>query len=272
MELQREALAPSEQSLRTIEECASKLSPGNAALLEWHDSYLLNHKLRLAFDLDITKAQVAQAANLLEVGSIPLVLTAALVHGNYRVTGCDIAPERYAATINQLGIKVVKCDIEKERLPFEDDTFDAVIFNELFEHLRMNPIFTLSEVLRVVKPGGALILSTPNLRSLGGVMNFLLKNRSYSCEGDMYAQYQKLEKLGHMGHVREYTTREVIEFLEKVGFSVSKVVYRGRYRRVVSQIITGVFASLRPFVSYIAVKRPPAATRNRAASEDHETD
>jgi SAM-dependent methyltransferase len=266
VEYQREPRAPSAQSLRIIEGCAADLSPSHEGLVEWHDGYVRHHKQRLAFDLDIVRAQVVQDAEILEIGSVPLVLTAALLRSDYRITGCDIAPERYAAKINQLGIKVVKCDIEKEMLPFEGGTFDALIFNELFEHLRINPIFTLSEALRVLKPGGILILSTPNLRSLGGIKNFLLQNRSYSCEGDIYSQYQKLDKIGHMGHVREYTTREVIDFLEKVGFGVSKVIHRGRYGGIASRLITAALAGLRPFVSYVAVKRP-AAAGSRAASE-----
>jgi hypothetical protein len=31
------------------------------------------------------------------------------------------------------------CDIETQKLSFADDSFDAVVFNELFEHLRINP-------------------------------------------------------------------------------------------------------------------------------------
>lgn len=254
MKSESQAFRPSSESLETIELCASLLSPEEEALLEWHNSYVSNHKSRLALDLDLVKEHVGENADILECGSIPLVFTAALSKSNFNVTGCDIAPERYVSTINKIGISVVKCDIETEKLPFSDNAFDVVVFNELFEHLRINPIFTLSEVFRVMKPGASLLLSSPNLKSLKGIFNYLFRNKAYSCSGSMYEEYQKLEKLGHMGHVREYTTKEVIEFLDDIGFVVDKIVYRGGYNASLPQFMVRVIPSLRPFVSYIASK------------------
>ena len=254
---ERQSFRPSEASLKMVEDCARKLAPQSQALVEWHESYVSNHKLRIALDLDIAKQHVAQDAAVLEMGSIPLLFTTALNGSGYTVTGCDIAPERYAGAIAGAGVNVSKCDIETQRLPFADASFDAVVFNELFEHLRINPIFTLTEVLRVMKPGGTLMLSSPNLRSLAGIGNFLIRNRAYSCSGDIHAEYNKLERLGHMGHVREYTTTEVIEFLAAIGFVVTKIIYRGRFHTRLRNLAIRAFPALSPFVSYIAAK--PAA-------------
>jgi SAM-dependent methyltransferase len=159
-------------------------------------------------------------AAIIEFGAVPLLLTASLARLGYSITGVDIAPERFSRAINDLALEVVRCNIETERLPFHDSQFDVALFNELFEHLRINPIFTMREVHRILKPGGLLFLSTPNLRSLAGLANFLLRNRCYSCESDPYDEFSELEGLGHMGHVREYTTREITEFLGRIGFEV----------------------------------------------------
>ena len=56
-------------------------------------------------------------------------------------------------------------DISKENLKFQDNFFDSVICLEVFEHLE-NPYHALSEIQRVLKPRGKLILSIPN--HLGG--------------------------------------------------------------------------------------------------------
>ncbi len=254
MNFESQSFYPSANSLEIIEQCAQKLSPEDKRLSEWHNSYVTNHKSRIALDLDIAKDQVHHGNSILEFGSVPLLFTAALAASNYNVTGIDIAPERYKETIAKLRIDVIKCDIESERLPFADNSFDTVVFNEIFEHLRINPVFTLSEVLRVIKPGGHMMLSSPNLRSLYGLVNFLIKNRAYSCSGNIYAEYQKLEKPGHMGHVREYTTKEVIEFLENIGFAVTTIIYRGSFNTNFKQIVARLFPNVRPFVSYVAIK------------------
>ncbi len=68
--------------------------------------------------------------------------------------------------------QVVKHDIEKDTL---DRTFDAVICNELFEHLRINLIDTFERVYDSLAPGGFLFLSTPNVASAEGIWGLLRK-------------------------------------------------------------------------------------------------
>lgn len=254
MKFQSARFNPSTDALATLTKCANGIAVENANLSPWHESYIRESKTRLAIDLDITKDHVEVGSKIMECGCIPLALTAALSASNYDVTGVDIDPERYKEAISRAGLKVVRCNVELETLPFDDKTFDAAIFNEMFEHLRMNPIFTLSEVKRVLKPGGILMLSTPNLRSLNGIYNFLIRNRSYSCLGNIFKEYKKLQELGHMGHVREFTTVEVTEFLQNIGFIVDSVIYRGRFGTNIKQFLARTVPSLRPFVSYIARK------------------
>jgi SAM-dependent methyltransferase len=253
----RQSPTPSAAALRLIDGCAHDLAPDRAGLSGWHQDYLANHRIRIAHDLDIINQEISKSQSILEFGSVPLVLTAALKRSGYQVTGCDIHPERYASTIEAMGLNVVECNIETQQLPFADASFDAVVFNELFEHLRINPVFTLTEVLRIMKPNGILTLSTPNLRSLDGIRNFLLRDRAYSCASNIYLEYQKLQTIGHMGHVREYTRTEVVEFLQTVGFAVTGIIYRGGYEHRLKRALIALRPGFSPFVSYIARKPAP---------------
>jgi len=238
--------------LALVDECASLAQPDEETLRSWAQAYLRDHRLRLARDLEILEMHVPPGSKLAEFGAVPLLLTFPLQRLGYDVTGIDIDPSRFGNAIDNGNLQVMKCDIERENLPAGDSLFDAVLFNELFEHLRIDLIHTMNEVRRVLKPGGLLLLSSPNLRSLEGLLNFVLRNRAASCSGDVYAEYEKLRTLGHMGHVREYTTTELIEFLERVGFKVEQLIFRGDFGRGWKSRAARLVPGLRPFVTYIA--------------------
>lgn len=243
-----------QQSFALLEDLAARIRPDDTALDEWFATYSQQHRNRLAADLLLIDRHVEPGARILEYGAIPLLTTAALAALEYEVSAVDVKPERFAKSIASLGLDVKKCDVETEAAPFASETFDAVLFNEIFEHLRINPIFTLGEVHRVLKPGGRLLLSTPNLRSFRGLRNLVIRNQGHAVSAGVYEQYEKLEALGHMGHVREYTTREVSDFLVRIGFRVDKVVFRGGHGKGVVGIAERLAPSWRPFFTLIAAK------------------
>jgi predicted SAM-dependent methyltransferase len=57
--------------------------------------------------------------------------------------------------------EVIKCDVDKEKLPFRDNFFNEVYSAFLIEHLK-NPGFALKEMTRVLKKGGKLVIKTDN--------------------------------------------------------------------------------------------------------------
>jgi SAM-dependent methyltransferase len=77
--------------------------------------------------------------------------------------GIEIFPEPAAAAQSR-GIDVASVDLETARFPWPPGTFDVVVANQVFEHLK-NIWLPLSEVYRVLRPGGHFIISVPNLGS-----------------------------------------------------------------------------------------------------------
>jgi len=94
-------------------------------------------------------------------------LTLALRERGFDATGADIDPEAAIA----LGGNFVKANLDGA-LPWPDQTFDLVISTEGIEHLENHYSF-LREVNRVLKPGGTLILTTPNIAALRSRVRFL---------------------------------------------------------------------------------------------------
>lgn len=217
--------------------------------------YLQYHSRRLALDYEWLTETVAPSARILEIGGFPFFLTAALLDQNRDLQVVDKLTEGAAVLAKTLSLEIISCDIETENLPFADNTFDEILLNEVFEHLRIDPIHTLQEVRRVLRPNGRLWLSTPNLRSLKGIVNFLYKAEAWSVVGEgVYAQYKHLRDTGWMGHVREYTAHEVTDFLAHIGFKIETVIFRGEYSNPFARAISATFPNLKPFFSILARK------------------
>jgi 2-polyprenyl-3-methyl-5-hydroxy-6-metoxy-1,4-benzoquinol methylase len=91
----------------------------------------------------------------------------------YAVTLLDLSESNVANALAR-GHRAERADLN-DPLPFPDSTFDAVGFLEVIEHV-VNSERLLSECIRILKPGGHLVLSTPNaaffqerLRALRGL-------------------------------------------------------------------------------------------------------
>lgn len=87
-----------------------------------------------------------------------------------------------------------------ERLPIRSASMDAVLALDIFEHIEDDRA-AFAEAFRVLKPGGALVLSVPAFRALWGPHDVALM------------------------HFRRYTRPEVRRRLEEAGFAVRKASY-----------------------------------------------
>jgi 2-polyprenyl-3-methyl-5-hydroxy-6-metoxy-1,4-benzoquinol methylase len=107
--------------------------------------------------------------------------------------GIDI-DRRHVEIARQNGVDARCCDLNAERIPFPDESFDLVFAGEVIEHLVDTDAF-LAEVARCTKRGGHLIVTTPNLASFENRVRLLL---------GMYPAWLNYNLQGS-GHVRGYT-------------------------------------------------------------------
>ena len=61
----------------------------------------------------------------------------------------DIDPLRIKYILEKYSIRAYEVNIEKDSLPIDNEVYDLVLFNEVFEHLHINPLRIISEINRV---------------------------------------------------------------------------------------------------------------------------
>ncbi len=114
--------------------------------------------------------------------------------------------QSYVDAMKRHGVIVKDCDVDKDRFPFLDETFDVVLSTEVVEHL-YKPEHALNEINRVMKANGILILSTVNfLRASNRVKVMLGKPTTFH-------------------GVKEYTLEELKKLLKNTNFLVKRVVF-----------------------------------------------
>lgn len=167
-----------------------------------------------------------RSGDVLELGAAPFFLTLCLrrlmrgriVLGNYFGT-----PERsgkyrliHRATGDEIWLEYDLFNVEAEDFPYPDASFDVVIFSELLEHLAVNPVRALSEIHRVLRPGGVLVVTTPNSLSQTRLESYLFGR------DQMVDRYSPACGYGAR-HNREYHPAEVRELVEGTGFAVEEM-------------------------------------------------
>jgi SAM-dependent methyltransferase len=227
------------------------LEPNNA----WYPHYWVQQGARLREDLEILMATLRPGARLLDVGVNPPFMLATMRELGYEAKGVDIHPEGFERAIERFDLDVRAVDIEREPLPFADGSFDLLYIAEVFEHLRINPIFTARELHRVLRPGGKMLLRTPNLYSVAGIYRFLVKGTAYSCASDsVFDQYNMINYLGYFGHIREYTYQELTAFMKRIGFADVDVRFWGGGGRWWTRALYRMAPNLRYNMMLVATK------------------
>lgn len=110
--------------------------------------------------LDIGAGQGALSKRLHEAGAV--------------VSACDVVPEQF--DVPGVHFRAVTSD---GRLPFDDAQFDAAVAIEVLEHIDGHDRF-FAEVSRILRPGGLVMFTTPNILSLKSRVRFLFTGFFYS--------------------------------------------------------------------------------------------
>lgn len=160
------------------------------------------HKFYLSFAKNYIKGK-----KILDIGSWT---------GPFEILIYNLAGEITAVDIEDKALKVLKKNLPRvntvcarsHRLPFKNNTYDAVTFFDVIEHIPVGyELATILEIKRVLKKGGYLFLATPHA-------NFLSKlfDPAYFLAGH-----------------RHYSDNTLLYMLKDAGFTTEKILHRGSF-------------------------------------------
>jgi len=155
--------------------------------------------------------------SLLDVGSGSGELARKLSAIGFQVSACDCFPE--SAWGHHGAVQYVRGDLAAG-IPFPDSGFDYVVCLEVIEHLD-DPLALCRELRRVLRPGGRLLISTPNILSLRSRIKFLLDGSF------VFFNYPLIEWAQRDGrpsvHVHPIRVHELEYYLHQAGFGIDTV-------------------------------------------------
>lgn len=180
------------------------LQPSYASL---RAAFLLGH-------LAAERQRRGRPVRVLDIGCGEGYFADVLAGADADVVGCDIAEEplrRARAAHPSLDLRLVEAE---GPLPFEDADFDLVWAGETIEHV-LDTSTWLSELRRVLRSGGLILLSTPD-HGLLSRLRLALSERAFAGHFDPRSD-----------HLRFYMPRTLVGLLADFGFAEVSVARRG---------------------------------------------
>ena len=142
------------------------------------------------------------------------------------IYGVDIN-KKYIELAQCRGVKALYLNISEDNFPFGENYFDAIFAGEVIEHL-YDPDKFLDEAYRVLKIGGCLIITTPNLAAWYNRIALLFGFQPFWMDASLrYPNVGKLKKVGTENgeHIRVFTSIALADMLKLHRFDIIRIEY-----------------------------------------------
>jgi len=189
---------------------------------------LVVHEPRVEAALRLLAPWRGRVYSMLDIGCGDGSVTALVAEavGAERVYGVDIDAERLGEA-GRRGVRVFNVDASRDPIPLPGSSLDLVTSFEVIEHL-LDPDHMLDEAWRLLRTGGLLLVTTPNLGSWVNRLILAAGYQPYTAEVSARRMYGVPFKGGSYGsrpsgHIRPFTLRALREIVEAHGFRIERV-------------------------------------------------
>jgi O-antigen biosynthesis protein len=155
-------------------------------------------------------AAVGTGRRVLDVGCSSGYLSAPLAERGNTIVGLELDPVA-AREAEQYCERVLVGDLETMELPLEPASFDVVLCGDVVEHLR-DPVAALARLRPFLRPGGHLVLSTPNVANWAIRLSLLGGRWRYTDRGIL-----------DRTHTHLFTRRTLADAIERAGYRVERI-------------------------------------------------
>lgn len=156
------------------------------------------------------------------------------------------------------GLASVTCDVDTDSFPYPAAHFDLVIFASVIEHL-YHPGHALNEIMRVLRPGGLLVLEAPNAVSLAKRIDILKGRNPFRWFNEYNARQGQAPMIFCSVF---YSPEEAEDLLRKRGLTILERAYGlhdpplALWKRVIRESLVGMFPRCSDCFA-IAARRAP---------------
>jgi 2-polyprenyl-3-methyl-5-hydroxy-6-metoxy-1,4-benzoquinol methylase len=153
---------------------------------------------------------VGRGNRVLDVGCSSGYLARPLAARGNTIVGIELDPDA-ARAAEEFCEQVLVGDVETMELPLEPGSFDVVLGGDVIEHLR-NPAAALERLRPLLRPGGRVVVSTPNVANWAIRLSLLGGRFRYTDRGIL-----------DRSHTHLFTRATLAETLERAGYHVQRI-------------------------------------------------
>lgn len=189
-------------------------------------------------------------AKILDLGCGACDKVATLSAAGYRCTGYDDFNDPWHRKNDNLNkiknfaskFSVNIIEAKGKALPFSDNEFDAVILNDVIEHLHESPQYLLNEACRCIKKGGILLITVPNAVNIRKRLFVIAGKTNYP----PFEEYFWNEGIWR-GHIREYVKDDLLQLAKFMKLNIIQINSSDYMLNSVSKLIKPIFKAITYF-------------------------